>query len=109
MPLSEFLETNAESIIERRSMKRFDVVTPATIGVSGDMSEPVKIYGKTQNLSAGGAYIETNQQLGLGVAVTVNLLLGENFKRIFDEQKEIEISGEVVRLGEDGVAIQFSK
>jgi len=54
------------------------------------------------NISAGGAFIETQQPVSVGREITLSFLL-------FSRENPIRITGKIVRASRNGFAVQFSR
>jgi Tfp pilus assembly protein PilZ len=83
---------------DKRTIERFPLVFPVLLKSVG--GEHADIF--TRDISSKGAYVQTAHPLSLGekVELVVTLPTGKNF---------LNCTGEVVRVEEDGMAIQFNR
>jgi len=64
----------------------------------------------TQHISSGGALVRTNHLQPLGTNVEVTLILPlDRLKKINSNLVNVNISGQVIRLEDDGMVIGFEK
>lgn len=95
------LETN-------RKMERFSLKLPATVTVPGSGSSSFELH--TDNICAGGTFLSTDEPLPVGTDVELDLILCLNeLKKLEGNTVRINVSGEVVRMEEGGMAISFAK
>lgn len=91
---------------ERRAQTRYSIVLPVklTITRKGDGVHRVA----TQNVSAGGALIQTDQTLPLGADVDLTLELPVDQLRDLDtDYINVNITGQVIREDQKGLIIEF--
>ena len=83
---------------DKRTIERFALVLPACLKSAG----PEKCDIFTRDISSQGAFVQTANPLALGekVEMVVTLPSGKNF---------LNVTGKVVRVEQDGMAIQFSR
>ena len=90
-----------------RKMERFHLRLPATVQVPGE-SEPFIL--QTENVCAGGAFLNTESPLPVGTDVQLDLTLSLNdLKKVDGNRVRINVSGSVVRSDDSGMAISFDE
>lgn len=93
-----------------RRTERYDLAIPATIELPSDHNEDAVISWNltTSNVSAGGAYFETEQPLPVGAKVKMEMELSiEKLMELYGKKAQIRLQGEVVRTETRGMAICF--
>jgi len=83
---------------EKRKIERFDLVFPVRLKSNG--VENSDLF--TRDISSRGAFIRTSKPLDSGVKVELSVTFptGEIY---------LNVTGKVVRVEQDGMAIQFSR
>ena len=83
---------------EKRKIERFDLVFPVRLKSNG--VENADLF--TRDISSKGAFILTSQPLDSGVKVELSVTFptGEIY---------LNVTGKVVRVEQDGMAIQFNR
>ena len=72
--------------------------------------DPVTIEFQTENISAGGALIRTDEPLDPGTPVEICLTLPlAHLRKLDDHQAEISLSGTVIRNADTGSVIEFDQ
>lgn len=97
---------------ERRVYERFDLNLPAQIEVVTSPKEEEKgiVNLVTENICAGGAFFSTLQPLSIGADVKINLFFGvEALKRLTGMYSYLRVSGTVLRVEAEGMAICFEE
>ena len=95
---------------DRRQMRRFTLQLPCMIYDWKNMHDELLFEARTINISTGGALLETDQRLPVGMPVHVNLLIRRNgAKESMDTGGCVSLSGRVVREGETGLGLAFSE
>jgi hypothetical protein len=93
-------------MMEQRAMKRFDVKLPVRIDLYEEEAETSPILLWTTNVSADGAYLQTNTPPQLGTRVRGHIVLP-----FVTEKKElrnaVEVTGSVIRVEDNGMALSF--
>lgn len=95
---------------ERRRLERFDLHAPARIEVLGETGAKDVLSLTTKDISSAGAYVSTDTPLPEGAPVKLELLLSvEMITRILgaNEKAKVRVKGKVIRVEDDGMAIQF--
>ena len=95
---------------ENRSLERFDLELPAKVEIIPEDEEAeVQILNIfTKDICAGGAFFRAECQLPEGTKVNIDLVMPlENLKELTGKHAYIEVSGYVVRNGDEGFAIRF--
>jgi hypothetical protein len=92
---------------ERRLYERFALMLPARMEMV--IAEKKQIFDlQTENVSAGGAFLNTSEQIPEGARFQLKLTIpSEKIKELTGAQSCIEVEGVVVRSTPDGVAICF--
>ncbi len=92
---------------ERRAYERFALMLPARMEMVISGKRQVFDF-KTKNVSAGGAFLNTSEQIPEGTRFQLRLIIpSEKIKELTGAQSCIEVEGAVVRSTPDGVAICF--
>ena len=95
-------------MIEQRAMERFKLRLPVRISYrEQDLEDPVLEFSTT-NVCSGGAYLQTDTPLPLDTKVRVRLILPFNTQRE-GYRNAIKINGSVIRVDDQGMAINFDK
>lgn len=95
------------SEVMNRKMERFELRLPATVSVPGE-HEHFLLH--TENVCAGGAFLNTEAPLPVGTDVELDLTLSLNdLKKVDGSQVRINVAGSVVRSDESGMAISFDE
>ncbi len=90
-----------------RKMERFSLKLPATVSVPGSDSS-FELH--TDNICAGGTFLCTDHPLPVGTDVELDLVLSLNeLKKLDGNTVRINVTGEVVREEQGGMAISFTK
>ncbi len=92
---------------ERRAYERFSLMLPTRMEMVISGKRQVFDF-KTKNVSAGGAFLNTSEQIPEGTRFQLRLIIpSEKIKELTGAQSCIEVEGAVVRSTPDGVAICF--
>ena len=92
---------------ERRVYERFSLMLPARMETVISGKRQVFDF-KTKNVSAGGAFLNTSEQISEGTQFQLKLTIpSEKIKELTGAQSYIEVEGVVVRSTPEGVAICF--
>ena len=97
---------------DKRDIERYLLSVPAKVNVVDDIQGIRGLKAYTRDVSSGGTFLTTDEDLAVGQKVQLELYLSiEKLKEFFelDKNVRIEVSGEVVRHQEDGVGIKFDK
>jgi len=93
---------------EKRRIERYELAAPARIVLEG--AEPTVIDLYTKDISAGGAYFRTDQQVpeGAHVKLEVTITVGR-LKELtgVDSTFRLKVNGIVVRSADGGIAVRF--
>lgn len=94
----------------RRRLERFEIAVPAQIAVAVDNRRRT-MHLITHDISAGGAFFQTDTLLPVGTEVLIELtLLAELFRNVKPpSQALIRLAGKVLRHDFDGMAIGFTE
>ena len=95
---------------EKRALDRYNLSLPATVEVlEGQKGEANRVLSVvTQDVSAGGAYLQADQPIAEGTPVRLELVLEiDQIKKLTGKHAHIQVSGVVVRSGSGGVAVKF--
>ncbi len=92
---------------ERRAYERLNLMLPARMEMVTSGKRQV-FDCMTENVSAGGAFLNTSEQIQEGTRFQLKLIIqNERIKELTGAQSFIEVEGVVVRSTPDGVAICF--
>ncbi len=92
---------------ERRAYERFVLMLPARMEMIISGKRQVFDF-KTKNVSAGGAFLNTSEQISEGTRFQLKMTISnEKIKALTGAHSCIEVEGVVVRSTPDGVAICF--
>ncbi|MCP4022216.1 MAG: hypothetical protein GY729_10270 [Desulfobacteraceae bacterium] len=95
---------------EKRLYERYEIDFPAQLTVDKEEGTQVLKDLHTDNISTGGAFINTDQPLPVGTNVNVTLVLPlDELKKIKAYKVNVNISGQVIRQQKNGVVIGFDK
>lgn len=96
--------------INERRMERFTLELTAAISVSGDEGDEGNIQLQTSDISAGGAFFNTEAPLPIGTEVKIDMILPlDELKKLKGKRAKIEVSGAVVRIEGRGMAVTFNQ
>ena len=98
-------------MLEKRKMDRYALRLPATIRVmSNEDDNGSQTYEvMTSDVSAGGAFFETETPLAEGTQIKVRMVLSiESIKKMTGKQAVVNVSGHVLRVGHKGIAVCFN-
>jgi len=99
-----------EEIMEdKRTYERFDLEVSGNIGLlNQDQTKMDMVSIKTINICAGGGFFKTEASIPSGTRVKLELKLAiDKLKEMLDSHCRILVEGEVIRTGENGIAIKF--
>ncbi len=92
---------------ERRAYERFALMLPTRLEMIISGKRQVFDF-KTKNVSAGGAFLNTSEQISEGTRFQLKMTIpNEKIKALTGAESCIEVEGVVVRCTPDGVAICF--
>jgi len=93
----------------KRQMERFPLELPASISVAGKKHiYPIKAL--TSDVSAGGAFFQTDAPLPIGTRMNVDLVLPlDELKKMEGKRASIKLKGYVIRASNGGMAISFDR
>jgi hypothetical protein len=96
-------------MIEKRRVRRFDLKLKACVRAAADAAEPAEAFElTTRDISTGGAFLYTSTPLTVGTAVDVHLILAPEREKSQGMKKAwVQVSGSVLRIDEDGMAVCF--
>jgi hypothetical protein len=93
----------------KRKMERFSLEIPAHISFDDEYGQEKKFSLVTNDVCAGGAFLKTEKPLPIGTEVKIDLVLPlESLRRLEGKKARIEVSGAVIRIDENGMAISFN-
>ena len=96
--------------IEKRKMERFSLELPARFTWTGKDKKHESLEQLTSNICAGGAFFKTQKPLPIGTDVKINIILPlDKFKNAKLKRSYINVSGSVIRIDQQGMAICFDK
>ena len=92
----------------RRKQERFNLIIPTRLVLTNDGQDAEVIEINTANLSAGGVYFKTQQNITEGTQVSLSFVLPiEKLARALDANTFVKLKGKVVRVDMEGIAISF--
>lgn len=101
------------NVIENRKMERFDLNFPALLSIKDESGNTRAFEFMIRDICAGGAFFKTDIPLSVGTDVKMDLIIsldkvesGENEK---NNQSRIDVSGSVIRMESQGIAVRFDK
>jgi len=90
-------------------MERFNLELPAHMSTA-DQEEIKSVNAVTSDISAGGAFFNTDSSLPVGTRMAIDLVLPlDELKRIEGKRANISIKGHVVRIDRKGMAVRFDR
>ena len=97
-------------MLEKRCLERFELPLPAAIEVIRGTPNPSKgvICLTARNISASGAYFDTERPLEVGARVHIDLILA--LGKILEREERaayVSLTGRVVRAEHQGMAVSF--
>ena len=94
---------------EQRKYQRFSTIFPVRIKqITPDQKEVFEL--KARNISASGAFIDTNSPFAEGTRVKMDLIAkSKRIKNLTGAQVLIECEGVIIRSTPTGIAICFDK
>jgi hypothetical protein len=94
---------------EKRKMERFSLRLPLTIKVLGDDDKERSLQLSSNDICASGVFVETNQPLEIGSSLEIDIILPlDELKKLEGKRAHISVSGAVLRIEENGLAIKFN-
>ena len=98
-----------EDLHDLREMERFNLRFPVTVQAD-DVMGPATLETETRDLSASGAFFYTDQTFAPGTKLKIELVLPiEELKKLKGRYAKVRLMGNVVRKGNDGIAVRFHK
>jgi c-di-GMP-binding flagellar brake protein YcgR len=98
------------SAADRRTFKRFDINVPVRVRILSVEKKGKKFILETHNLSAGGALLKSDTILREGSQISMKMFL-RFMEQVTDNIPTglaiISVTGDVLRTGADGTAINF--
>jgi len=93
--------------MEKRNLTRFELELPARLTLIKH-PDPTALELITSDVCAGGAYFQTDRPLPVGTELNVEIVLPlDELKKIEGKKAHIKVSGSVIRINEQGMAIRF--
>jgi c-di-GMP-binding flagellar brake protein YcgR len=95
---------------ERRRLERFDLTEPARVIVESGAGNKEHLSLTTKDVSSGGAFLYCAQPLSEGARVKLELLISlDALQKLVGEKgkAKIKVSGTIIRVETEGVAIRF--
>lgn len=95
---------------DKRRMERFRLKLPTTVTTINEngVEETHDFY--TANICAGGAFINAEPPLAVGSQMKIELILSiDALKKLKGNKVKINVTGEVVRVENEGMAIKFDE
>ena len=98
-------------MLDKRKLDRYALRLPATIRVisSGEENGSQTYEVMTNDVSAGGAFFETDTHIAEGTQVKVRMVLSiDSIKKMTGKQAVVNVTGHVLRVGHKGIAVCFN-
>ncbi len=96
--------------IDERRLERFTLDLVASISVTSEEGAEKDFKFNTSDISSGGAFFNTDKPLPVGTELRLDMVLPlDKLKKLKGKQAKIEVSGAVVRITQEGMAISFKK
>ena len=93
---------------ERRQLERFDLNLPAEIECLAPIKQSLSLF--TRNISAGGAYFDTNRPFPQKSRIEIDLLLTiKRAENLPPMRAKIAVTGSVLRSEPAGMAVRFDE
>ena len=103
------MEHPFKGIRERRRFPRYTFEVLSWVYTDSGQP-PRKIVGRTRNISAKGALLDSAERLPEGTSVRVEIFLMDT-QEVLEQSKKIEViqaTGTIVRNAPDGMAVNFN-
>jgi len=98
------------NFIEKREMERFNLELPALLSMNDESGNQQVFEFMITNICAGGAFFKTAEPLPLKTDVKMDLILPlDKVKKTEGKKSRVDISGSVIRINEQGMAVSFDK
>lgn len=95
---------------DHRRLERFAVQLPATISTSGSALDQNVLALQTVDISSSGAFFQTASPMPVGSEVKIELVVDlEKLRQMSGQHARIQVSGYVVRVKENGMAVCFDE
>ena len=93
---------------ENRKLERFDLDIPARLMVTTNDQKKEVIETQTVNISAGGAFLQTEHSYPEGTRVQLDLVLPvEKIKELIGMYGCVKVVGKIARSEAQGIAVIF--
>lgn len=93
---------------DRRRQERFNLIVPTRLVIINNGQDCEVIEVNISNISAGGVYLKTQQNIPESTEVSMSFVLPiEKIARVLGVNSFVKIKGNVIRVDMDGVAISF--
>ena len=97
-------------MVNRRKLERFELQLQALVSIDKGECAPKTINLLTTNISSSGAFLRSAHPLPIGTKVKLDLVLSlDELKKVKGKRTLIEVSGEVIRNGGQGMAVCFAE
>ncbi|CAN2039152.1 PilZ domain-containing protein [Candidatus Magnetomoraceae bacterium gMMP-15] len=94
----------------KRKLERFTLKLPIQLVVNNNENDKQLLEVVTKDICAGGAFFNMNTPLPVGTEISVNLELPlDDLKKIEGQKVRINIAGSVIRIENNGIAVNFDK
>jgi hypothetical protein len=98
------------AFIEKRNMERFKLELPALLSMNEESRNPRAAEFMISNICSGGAFFKTRSPLPVGTEVKMDVILPlDKFNKIEGNKSRVDVSGSVIRINEQGMAVRFDK
>ena len=97
-------------MVNRRKLERFDLQLQALVSTDKGECDPETMRLFTTNISSSGAFLRSDHPIPVGTKVKLEFVLTlDELKKVKGKRTLIEVSGEVIRNGSQGMAVCFSE
>ena len=97
-------------MVNRRKLERFDLQLQALVSTDKGECDPETMSLLTTNISSSGAFLRSNHPMPIGTKVKLELVLTlDELEKGKGKRTFIEVSGEVIRKENQGMAVHFSE
>ncbi len=98
------------NFIEKRQMDRYDFELPALLSMMDANGNQRAVEVIISNICAGGALFKTDHPLSVGTDVKMDLILtSDKFKKFETKRSRVHVSGSVIRMESQRMAVCFDK
>ncbi len=94
---------------EKRKLERFSLTLPVTLTVTGENDSKQSLKLSSNDICASGVFVETDQLIEVGSSLEIDIIIPlDELKKIEGKRAHISVSGAVLRVEKNGVAVKFN-